>query len=58
MPIELSTTMIIGAMAMIGTVWLTMAQGITLMSMTRVCTIPTASGIPSSVPKPKPSSVA
>mgnify|MGYP006137733413 CR=1 FL=1 len=36
-----------GAMAMIGTVWLTMAQGRTLMSMTRLWTIPIASRMPS-----------
>jgi hypothetical protein len=38
--------MIIGAMARIGMVWLAMAQGITLRSIARLCTIPTASRMP------------
>ena len=57
-PSEFSTTMIIGAMARIGMVWLAMAQGITLMSIARLWTIPTASAIPATVPMAKPSSVA
>ena len=36
MPTEFSTTMIIGASAMIGIVWLAIAQGITLESMARL----------------------
>ena len=58
MPTEYSTTMIIGARAMIGMVWLTIAHGITDRSMTRLCTIPTASKTPSPVPMAKPSIVA
>ncbi len=57
-PTEYSTTMIIGASAMIGMVWLTMAQGITDMSITRECTIPIASRTPSTVPMTNPSMVA
>jgi len=50
--------MIIGAMARIGIVWLAMAQGITLMSMARECTMPTARSTPATVPMAKPTSVA
>jgi len=57
-PIEESTTMIIGAMARIGTVWLAITQGITLALVVRSCTIPTASRIPSAAPSTKPASVA
>ena len=38
-PTEFSTTMIIGAMARIGMVWLAITQGITLASVVRSCTI-------------------
>jgi hypothetical protein len=57
MPTEFSTTMIIGAIARIGIVWLAMAHGITLISIARLCTIPTASNIPSPVPIMNPSRV-
>ena len=57
-PIELRTTMIIGAIARIGTIWLPITQGITLASAVRSWTIPTASRIPSPAPSPKPASVA
>ena len=57
-PTEYRTTIIMGANAMIGMVWLTIAQGITAMSITRLWTIPTASRIPNPVPMAKPSSVA
>ena len=50
--------MIIGASATMGMVWLTMAQGITLMSMTRLCTIPTAKPTPSRAPIRNPRKVA
>ena len=57
-PTEARTTMIIGAMARIGTVWLAITQGITLASTVRSCTIQTASRIPSPAPSAKPASVA
>ena len=50
--------MIIGAMARIGIVWLAMAQGITLISIARFWTMPTASAMPMTVPMAKPSKVA
>ncbi|MCY1241478.1 hypothetical protein D9M72_543820 [compost metagenome] len=58
MPIALRTTMIIGAMARIGIVWLAITHGISERSMARLCTMPTASRIPSAAPMPKPSRVA
>ena len=57
-PTEFSTTMIMGAMARIGMVWLAIAQGITLRSIARLCTMPMASRMPAPVPMAKPSSVA
>ena len=57
-PSELNTTIIIGAMARIGIVCDAMAHGITPMSIARLWTIPTASRMPSPVPKAKPSMVA
>ncbi len=39
-------------------VWLAMAQGITLRSIARSWTIPTASRMPASVPMTNPTSVA
>ena len=57
-PTELSTTMIIGAIARIGIVWLAITHGITLASIVRSWTIPTASTIPSPAPSPNPASVA
>ena len=56
-PTEFSTTTIIGASARIGMVCEAMAQGMTLRSMVRECTIPTASAMPSADPMAKPSSV-
>ena len=53
-PTEFSTTMIIGAMARIGMVWLAITQGITLASMVRSCTMPTASRMPSPAPSTNP----
>ena len=55
---EFSTTMIIGAIASMGMVWLAIAQGMTLMSMARECTIPIASTIPATDPIANPTSVA
>ena len=57
-PTEFSTTMIIGAMARIGMVWLAITQGITLASVVRSCTIVIARSTPSSAPIAKPSNVA
>ena len=57
-PMLARTTMTIGAMARIGTVWLATAQGMTDWSMARLCTMPTASRIPASVPIRNPASVA
>ena len=57
-PTEFSTTMIIGAMARIGMVWLAITQGITLASIVRSCTMPIASRIPSPAPSTNPASVA
>ena len=57
-PTAFSTTMIIGAMAKIGMVWLAITQGITDMSIVRLNTIPTASSVPSAVPMTKPRKVA
>ena len=57
-PTEASTTIIIGATARIGMVWLAITQGITLASIVRSCTIPIASTIPSTAPSPNPASVA
>ena len=53
-----STTMNIGASARIGMVWEAMTQGITDRSIARLCTIPTASSIPSTVPMRNPRRVA
>ena len=50
--------MIMGASATMGIVWLTMAQGMTDMSMTRLCTMPMASATPSPAPMTNPSKVA
>ena len=50
--------MIIGASATIGMVWLTIAQGITDISMVLLCTIPTASSTPRPAPMAKPTTVA
>ena len=57
-PTAFRTTMIIGAIARMGMVWLAITQGITDISITRLNTIPTASKTPSKVPMPKPSRVA
>ena len=57
-PIAPSTTMKIGASASIGTICEQMIQGSRLFSSTRLCTIISASPIPSSAPRKKPSSVA
>ena len=56
-PTAFSTTMIIGAMARMGMVWLVMIQGISDLSMARFSTIETASPMPRMVPMAKPSSV-
>ena len=50
----LDSVMIIGASATIGIVWLMIAQGITLMSITRNRTIAIASNTPVMIPRPKP----
>ena len=50
--------MIIGAIARIGMVWQAIAQGITLMSIARLWTMPTASSIPRTAPITKPTRVA
>ena len=52
-----STTMIIGAIATIGIVWLMIAQGIRLMFAVFEYTIETAIPIPTVVPSAKPQSV-
>ncbi|MOA58734.1 hypothetical protein D3C78_1831800 [compost metagenome] len=52
------TTMIIGATARIGIVWLAITQGISDRSMARLWTMPMAKRMPSTAPMPKPSSVA
>ena len=57
-PTEFKTTMIIGAMAMIGTVWLAITQGITLASVVRSWTIAIASRMPKAAPSTNPASVA
>jgi len=56
-PIEPSTTMIIGAMARMGTVCDAMIQGIRLLSSERTWTMAAASKTPSRVPMAKPSRV-
>ena len=58
MPTLYKTTMIMGATARIGTVWEAITQGITLRSIARLCTIPTASRMPSATPIANPSRVA
>ena len=55
---EFSTTITIGAIARIGIVWDAIAQGITDISIARLCTMPTASKIPIVVPIANPSKVA
>ena len=50
-PAEFDSTTIIGASATMGMVWLITAQGITLRSSTRNCTIPTASSTPTHQPE-------
>ena len=57
MLIAFSTTMTIGAMAMMGIVCEVMIHGISDLSSAREWTMPTASRMPSSVPRTKPSSV-
>ena len=57
-PTEFRTTIIIGARASIGKVCEVMTQGITDAFIARLCTIPTASSIPSPEPKAKPNKVA
>ena len=49
--------MIIGAIARIGMVWVATIQGIRERSAARLCTMTTASRMPSAVPMAKPSSV-
>ncbi len=56
-PMAFRTTMIIGAIARIGTIWLAMAQGMTLRSIALLWMIPIASRMPAPVPKTKPSIV-
>jgi hypothetical protein len=53
-PTELKTTMIIGAIANMGMVCDAIAQGITLISIALLYTIPIANKIPSPVPIAKP----
>ena len=57
-PIELNTTMIIGANAKIGIVWLVIIHGITLKSVALSWTMAKANKIPKSVPSMKPANVA
>ncbi len=57
-PIAPSTTMKIGASAKIGTICEQMIHGKRLRSSTRLCTIRSASAIPSNAPRAKPSAVA
>ena len=57
-PIAPSTTMKIGASATTGTICEQMIHGKRLRSSTRLCTIISASEIPSSAPRTKPSTVA
>ena len=54
---ELSTTIIIGAIAKIGIVWEAIAHGITLIFIALLWTIPIANNIPSEVPIKKPNKV-
>ena len=49
---------VMGIALAVGIVWLAMAQGITLISIARLWTIPTASAMPMTVPMAKPSRVA
>ncbi len=49
--------MIIGAIARMGIVWLATTHGMTDRSAARLCTMNTASRMPSPVPMAKPSSV-
>ena len=57
-PTEFITTIIIGAIARIGMVWLAITQGITLRSIVLLWTMPKASKIPKSVPRKNPAKVA
>ena len=57
-PTEASTTMIIGAIARIGTVWLAITQGITLALDVRSWTMTMASRMPSPAPSANPAIVA
>ena len=57
MPMEPSTTMMIGAMARIGIVWEEMIQGMRLRSSVFTWTINTARTMPRREPKPNPSNV-
>jgi len=57
-PIAPSTTTKIGASARIGTICEQMIHGSRLFSSTRLCTIISASAMPSSAPSAKPSNVA
>jgi hypothetical protein len=56
-PIDPRTTMTIGAMARMGIVCEEITQGMRLRSRVFTCTTSTASTMPSTVPKPKPTSV-
>ena len=56
-PTELRTTIIIGAIARIGTVCEAIAQGITLMFIALLWTIPIAKIIPKDVPITNPNNV-
>ena len=55
---ELKTTIIIGARAKIGIVWLVIIHGITLKSVASSCTIARAKQIPRRAPRRNPDNVA
>ena len=57
MPIWFETVRIIGASATMGMVWLMIAQGITLWSMTRNRTMAMAIPTPKTMPRAKPAMV-
>ncbi len=58
MPMAPNTTMMIGAIARIGTICEKMIHGSRLFSNVRKCTISTASTMPNTAPMAKPSTVA
>jgi len=57
-PTAFKTTIIIGAIASIGIVWLVITHGITDISIDLLNTIPTANIMPKAVPNAKPNNVA